>query len=208
MGQILLLGIGGALGGVLSIVPIIPLGFWLGFLYPEKGQSLGEAVVYSLLILVPGLGMGGLLIGLGLGLGVVLGREQSFSLEAISSAMGGFLGGSFIAGYFCLFKIFDLVINPAVIMAAFGLVAALVAGPIVYCVRRMKRLLKRGQTVGQIATGAIAGAAIGTLGDVILHSFPYTLAAGACFGAGLVAGLSWAEHWSEVERERSGKGID
>ena len=100
--QILLFGIGGVLGGMLSVVPLIPVGLWLGFLYLKEGQSFGEAVVYYLLILGPGMGTGCLLIGLGLGLGIVLGRGRSFSLETTISSIGGFVGGAMIAGYLWL----------------------------------------------------------------------------------------------------------
>jgi hypothetical protein len=207
--QILLFGIGGVLGGMLSVVPLIPVGLWLGFLYLKEGQSLGEAVVYYLLILGPGMGIGCLLIGLGLGLGIVLGRGRSFSLETTISSIGGFVGGAMIAGYLCLFRTIFERSSPVAAMAAFSLGGALVAGPIAYCVRWMrpaKRPLKPGEVISQIVIAAAAGAAVGTLGDLILGTFPDTVAVGACFGAGAVTGLSWAERRSEIRREQPTKG--
>jgi hypothetical protein len=72
--------------------------------------------------------------------------------------------------------------------------------------RPAKRPLKPGEVISQIVIAAAAGAAVGTLGDLILGTFLDTVAVGACFGAGAVTGLSWAERRSEMRREQPTKG--
>jgi hypothetical protein len=200
--QILLFGFGSFLGGLLGGVILVPLGWFLvpGFMHLSESQALLQAVTRLMLILGPGLGIVGMLIGYGLGLGIVIGRGRSALIEATISGVGGALGGSLLVGYLYLLDVFGTDISPAVAVPGFATLCALATGIVVYSIRRMKRLLERGQTVGQIIAGAATGAVIGALGDIIFGSFPAILVTGMLFSAGIAVGLGWAERRSGIGR--------
>jgi hypothetical protein len=192
--RVLRFGFGAALGGLLSGMTLVPLGFWLDFLYQLEDLTLVQSVARWLFILGPSAGLSSMLIGLGLGLGVVLGRGRSLFVETTSSMMSGLLGGALVMGYlYVFFPAFVPGMRADIAIPLFAFLTAFVAGLIVYCARRVKKLIKRSQVASQIIAGAALGAAIGAVGDIIVGEFPVLLITGTIFGTGTAAGLSLAE---------------
>jgi hypothetical protein len=192
--RVLRFGFGAALGGLLSGMILVPLGFWLDFLYQLEDLTLVQSVARWLFILGPSTGLSSMLIGLGLGLGVVLGRGRSLFVETTSSMIFGLVGGALVMVYlYVFFPAFVPGMRADIAIPLFAFLTAFIAGLIVYCARRVKRLIKRSQVISQIIAGAAVGAAIGALGDIIVGEFPVLFITGTIFGTGTAAGLSLAE---------------
>ncbi len=192
--QLLTLALGAALGGLSSGTILVPLGFAMGFFAQWPGLTLSQSVMRWMIVLAPSFGLASALIGLGLGLGLVLGRGRSLAAETAGAVAGGLVGGALVVVYLYIF-VPSLVpgVDAALAIPLFAFFCAVLAGLIVYAVRRARRMVRRGQAALQVLVGAAAGALIGLAGDLIVQSIPVLLTTWALFAGGTMVGLSWAE---------------